>query len=404
MSEKHILIAEDDQYVRISLSAILSKAGYGVSSVEDGQKAFLKITELRNTDNPVDLLLTDMRMPGISGIELIEKLEQADIMLPVLVITGYGNKKMLIDLMRKGCADYIDKPFQPHELLARLPPIFKKMEKEKAEKEKQNILFVHEKAELNRQLESYVHNLERLRAQMDSAVGAYQDLTYIREDGYKIRVAYLSQPLAELGGDLFDIRDTPAGCDLLVADVAGHDMGASYHSILIKAFFDENCRLGNDGESFFHLLNRQLLENGKNERMVTAIFLRLDLVRMEGEAISAGHPHLIRISGENLTPETVKTRGDVLGIHEEVHFETRKFLFAPGDRFFLHTDGLTNAYRLNDSTRQKMKIGTEGLMTLMEKYASFSLERMIRQIEDSLTPFHGYKFNDDTLLLGVEIP
>lgn len=404
MSGKHIFLADDEELIRISLSAILRKAGYQVTTAKDGKDALQQITDMKKTCKPPDLLLTDIKMPIMSGVELIDELEKRDIVLPVLAITGYGDKETVVELMRRGCADYIDKPFKPHELLDRLSRIFKKNIKNKVASEKQTAQLVHEKFQLNRQIESCMHKFEKLREQMDLAVGAYQNLICVREETYKVRVAYRHQPLAELGGDFIDVRNIPAGCDILMADVAGHDMGASYHAILIKALFDENCRTGNDGQSFFRLLNKQLLENGKNERMVTALFLHLNLEAMHAEVVSAGHLPMIRFLKRTPVPEPIKATGDVLGIHDHVDFDIRTLPLTSGDRFFLHTDGLTNAYRLNEHTREKEKLGSRGFHRMIEKYSHLSLEKMIGQIENAVTESHNYKFNDDMLLFGVEIP
>lgn len=405
MSGKHILVAEDEEHVRYSLTAILKKAGYNVTAAEDGHEALKKITELKAHSDMPDLLLTDIKMPGMSGIELIDALEKQGIMLPVFAITGYGDKETVVELLRRGCCDYIDKPFDPKDLLNRLLPVFdrliKKAEKLKAENEQTAEHFLQEKTRLNRQMESYIRNFEVLRKQMDSAVGAYRNLTCIRQSGYKVRVAHHHRALSELGGDFTDVRDTPSGTDILLADVAGHDMGASFHTVMIKAFFDENCRTGNDGQSFFRLLNRQLLENGRNERMVTAIFLRLNLKDMTGEVISAGHPPMLRLSKET-SPATVMTSGDVLGIYDDVVFTDRKFPLYPGDRFFLHTDGLTDAYRMSVHTMKRKKLEIQGLKLLVKEYQEFSLEEMVGHIAKSVTEC--YKFNDDVLLLGIEIP
>ncbi len=398
MSGKHILVAEDEEYVRLSLSIILRKSGYRVTVAENGRKALEKVIKLRKTAQPLDLLITDIQMPSLSGLELIDELEKQGITLPVLAITGYGDKTLVVELMRRGCVDYIDKPFEPQELLDRLDRIFKKRKQTEPADGRRT---VQEKIRLDRQIDSYIHNFERLRKQMDAAVGAYQDLIHIREGGYNVRVACQRRPLAELGGDFMDIRNTSAGCDILMADVAGHDMGASYHTVLIKAFFDENCRTGNDGDSFFRLLNKQLIENGKNERMVTAIFLRLNLESMTVELVAAGHPPMIRMLKEAPDPETIVALGDVLGIFDEVGFENVTFPIASGDRLFLHTDGLINAYRLHEHTRKKEKLGAEGLTHLIKKYHPLPLEKMIGHIGEDLSTF---KFNDDMLVLGVEIP
>ncbi|MCP4107038.1 MAG: fused response regulator/phosphatase [Desulfobacteraceae bacterium] len=401
MEQKHILLAEDEEHIRLTLSMLLRKAGYKVTMVKDGLEALQKIVEFKKGSKPVDLLLTDIQMPGKSGLELIDELAELNIDLPVLVLTGYGNKNMIVDLMRKGCADYIDKPFEGHELLERLPPIFEKTAKARQAKEKESAEIFSEKAELNRQIESYLHNYEKLRTQVESAVGAYQNLVQIQKNGYNVLTAFHIQPLSELGGDFADIRDTSAGCDILIADVAGHDMGASYHTVLIKAFFDENCRTGNDGLSFFQLLNQHLLENGNNERMVTALFFRINLKKMHGEVVSAGHPPMIRVQKNTPVPDTVTANGDILGINENVAFGSKSFPLVSGDRFFIYTDGLTNAYCINRQTGKREKLDQEGLDDMIKKYCHQPLKKMVGSIRKEMS---NYRLNDDMLLLGVEIP
>ncbi len=400
MEQKHILLAEDEEHIRLTLSMLLRKAGYKITMVKDGLEALQKIVEFKENNKPVDLLLTDIQMPGKSGMELIDDLAELNIDLPVLVLTGYGNKNMVVDLMRKGCADYIDKPFEGHELLERLPPIFEKTARAREAREKESARVFSEKAELNRQIESYLHNYEKLRAQVESAVGAYHNLIQIQKNGYNVLTAFHIQPLSELGGDFADIRNTSAGCDILIADVAGHDMGASYHTVLLKAFFDENCRTGNEGLSFFRLLNQHLLENGNNERMVTALFFFVFLKDMHGEVVSAGHPPMIKVQKNMPVPDPVITSGDVLGINEKVVFESLTFPLAPGDRFFIYTDGLANAYRINEQTRKKEKLGS-GLDDIIKKYCQLPLKKMVDSIREEISV---YRLNDDMLLLGIEVP
>jgi len=404
MDTKHILIAEDEEHTRLSLSLLLKMAGYNVTTAKDGMDALNKIIELKESYKAVDLLITDIYMPDMSGIELIDALEKNEISIPIIVITGYGDKEMILDLMRKGCSDYIEKPFNAQELIARLPLIFEKQEKARRIKEKETEWLIQQQAELTRKAESYLHHFENMREQIELAIIAYHNLVHIREDECKVSVAYRHQPISELGGDFIDIRNTPTGCDLLLADVAGHDMGASYHTVLIKAFFDENCRTGNDGEFFFQLLNQQLLENGKNERMVTALFLRLNLENMEGEVLSAGHPPIISLSKEMPVPGSIRSKGDILGIYEKVAFESRSFSISSGERLFLYTDGLTNAYHFNIEKMKKEKLGSDRLDNLINKYRILPLKDVIENIWKEITSFESYKFNDDMLLFGIEIP
>jgi len=404
MSKKHILIVDDEKHILIGLSIILKKAGYKISSANNGRQALNILNEFNNTSESIDLLLTDIEMPDMTGMELLEVISKHNISVPKLVISGYGDKEMIVELMKKGCDDYIDKPFESHELLDAISRIFQKIEKKKAVAKKHEQEKNIEKMAFDRMLESYKHHYEKLQSEMDSAVGAYQDLIHFDMNACKIPVAYHSQTYSNLGGDLLDIRNTSSGIDVLIADVAGHDMGASFHTVLIKAFFDENCRKGNDGQSFFQILNKQLLDNGKNERMVTGIFLRLDLNKMEAEFVSAGHPPPIHLCKHSQELVNVDVKGPVLGIFDEPSYMKRTLPVVKGDRILLYTDGLNECVFLDEETGKKKKLATNGLNNIVLKHNNHSLRQMVKNIWTDVLEYCSYKHSDDMMLIGMEIP
>jgi DNA-binding NtrC family response regulator len=130
MRQKHIVLSEDETPARTTLKIILVKAGYRVTAVTNGTEALdLLVSTVQNRET-VDLLVTDIRMPGLTGMELIDELKKSNIEIPVLVITGFGSKEMVIQLMRKGCNDFIEKPFEPGEVLKRVEEVLKKKELE----------------------------------------------------------------------------------------------------------------------------------------------------------------------------------------------------------------------------------------------------------------------------------
>lgn len=404
LEKKHIFLVEDELHLRLTLTLILRKAGFQVTAAEDGNKALKQLQELQNKPGKVDLLVTDIQMPGLTGIEIIDGIRKMNLDIPCLVITGYGNKDTVIELMRKGCSEYLDKPFEPEEFLKRVNIVLEKEEHKKAEREKHVKKIEQEKSEIKRTVEAYKQNFEKLREQVDLAVGAYRNLVEIQEDSYKLPIAYHYKPFSELGGDFVDIRDTGKGCDILVADVAGHDMGASYHAVLVKVLFDENCRVGCNGQSFFQHLNKLLIEHGRHKRMVTALFLRLDLETKKGEVVTAGHPPIIRIRPNHPEPEPLETKGNVLGIFADASFDYCKFDIDPGQRFFLYTDGIINACRVDGPTGLKQKLRRDGLDGIVREYHSLPLKEMIDRIWQEVFSFCRHKPTDDMLLLGVEIP
>ncbi|MFZ4437110.1 MAG: response regulator [Syntrophales bacterium] len=126
METKKILIVDDEFNTRFAIDFMLANAGYKTTSAEDGIAAFNLVKKSLTTNNLFDLVITDIKMPKMTGIELIEEMKKANIRVPVLVITGFGDKQTLIELLRSGCDDYLDKPFSPDDLLASVTRVLSK--------------------------------------------------------------------------------------------------------------------------------------------------------------------------------------------------------------------------------------------------------------------------------------
>lgn len=105
--KRHILVVDDEQNIRRILNAAFERAGYRVTVAEDGQAA-LKIIQ---NDATVDLVLTDVLMPGMTGVELLAQIQERRDDLPVLIMTAYGTIPQAVEAIRAGASDYITKPF-----------------------------------------------------------------------------------------------------------------------------------------------------------------------------------------------------------------------------------------------------------------------------------------------------
>ena len=116
MPKEHILVADDEENTLLIMQFILEVAGCKVTTAGDGQEALSKIVEAGKGNDPVDLLITDVQMPKLTGLELMDELKRLDIHIPLLAITGYGAKELSAKLMEKGCSRCLDKPIEDQEL------------------------------------------------------------------------------------------------------------------------------------------------------------------------------------------------------------------------------------------------------------------------------------------------
>ncbi len=107
-----ILVVDDEPNYLIVLSELLVDEGYEVFTADRGDKA-LKI--LNKTD--IDLVITDMRMPGMNGMELLKSIKTINKDLPVVMLTAFGEVEMAVNAMQAGAHDYITKPFKNNELV-----------------------------------------------------------------------------------------------------------------------------------------------------------------------------------------------------------------------------------------------------------------------------------------------
>ncbi|WP_046478974.1 response regulator FixJ [Candidatus Filomicrobium marinum] len=107
-------IVDDEEDVRTSVAFLLTTSGHTVR-VHESAMEFLNAALTGNLQN--DCLITDLRMPDISGVELLRRLREADAMLPAIVITGHGDVSMAVEAMKTGALDFIEKPFEEQILL-----------------------------------------------------------------------------------------------------------------------------------------------------------------------------------------------------------------------------------------------------------------------------------------------
>ena len=111
MSQQHILIVDDDASLRRVIQVQLEHEGYAVSTAASGPEA-LQI--LGNTVQ--DLVITDLRMPGMSGIELLRQIRADHPGVAVIIITAYGSREIAVEATKSGTYDYIMKPANPDAL------------------------------------------------------------------------------------------------------------------------------------------------------------------------------------------------------------------------------------------------------------------------------------------------
>jgi len=131
-----ILVVDDEKNIRLVLDQCLSEEGYQVETAVSGEHAVEKFAA-----EPYDLVLLDMKMPGMDGIELAKRFKKLSSDIAVIIISGYAEFNLAKDAMQQGVEDYLLKPTKPEELIALLTKVQHKLESGRDRKRQEHDLF-----------------------------------------------------------------------------------------------------------------------------------------------------------------------------------------------------------------------------------------------------------------------
>ncbi|HSF30929.1 MAG TPA: sigma-54 dependent transcriptional regulator [Candidatus Tectomicrobia bacterium] len=111
MAREHILVVDDEPDMRDALTAALRREGFSISTAANGVEALEKVQ-----GQPFDLIITDVRMPRMGGLALLQELKRTSATIPVVMMTGYGRIEDAVEAMKAGAFDYLLKPFSLEDL------------------------------------------------------------------------------------------------------------------------------------------------------------------------------------------------------------------------------------------------------------------------------------------------
>jgi Nif-specific regulatory protein len=110
-----VLVVDDDDGVRYTLAGVFEDAGLAVTEARDGAEA---LALLQRPGEAFDLVVSDLRMPRLDGMALLERARAAGVRAPFVMVTAHGSERAAVEAMKRGAYDYFRKPFEPDELLA----------------------------------------------------------------------------------------------------------------------------------------------------------------------------------------------------------------------------------------------------------------------------------------------
>ncbi|MCR8636399.1 MULTISPECIES: SpoIIE family protein phosphatase [Paenibacillus] len=330
----NIVIVDDNPVNLMVIEKIVKSAGYKhciklPSAIE--LLELLKVGTGEGPEVPVDLILLDMMMPVMDGLQACRSIQEDEALrdIPIIIVTAMGDSNLLADAMEAGAVDYVMKPINKVELIARIRVALR----------------------LKYEKDWHKENEARIRSELDLAKQVQSSVLSqpLRKERLDISASY--HPSFELAGDLYSwypIDSNRHGIILL--DMMGHGISSSLVCMFISSVMQDTITRFVQPETVIAELNRymnQLNRNASVSYYFTAIYLVIDTHHQTIEYVNAGHPPGILMEANK--PTILLDQGScAVGFFEQMDIVKGVLSYENDMRLFLYTDGLLEAIEKED--------------------------------------------------------
>jgi phosphoserine phosphatase RsbU/P len=399
----HILLVDDEDQVRDTLSRLMQRGGLRVTAVASGEEAL----KLLVGDGEYDVLLTDLVMPGMGGLDLIRESNALAPALMKVVLTGHGSRDDAVAALRLGAHDFLTKPIiDTHRLcttLARAAEIGR-LRHENAQHRDQLLKRARELERTVRELAEANTVIQRHSDQMEQDLVTAARiqrhlLPHHLPSAAGFQFAARFQPSERVSGDFYQVLALdPGHLLLLMADVAGHGVSAAMLTVFlsqsVEAALAESADFSGQPGALLAWLNRHLAAQHSDQApFITALCGHLDCISGWLTLASAGHlPPLLHRHATGAV-EPVDIQGVGLGLLPDSTYDEVAIDMGPGDRLLMFTDGLTEATSPMGEMFSAKRL-TEALAAAPE-----DIESAADHLCDQATRFAGKRGLEDDLCL-----
>ncbi len=377
-----ILLVDDDKNILFLLSEALKKFDYDLTLATGGERALEILKE-----NEFDLIVSDLQMPKVSGIDILTTTKAENQDTEVLIVTGYGSIKSAVKAMKLGAFDYLSKPVDVEELRLKVAQALKHKELKVKIAEQQKKI-----DEFNEMIQRDLKLAEQIQLSLVPEV--------FSNDKINIGVKYL--PMIGLGGDYADIYfDGEKFIYLTLIDVTGHGISAA---LLVNRMCSEVRKLVRE-----KLEPKRILFDLNNFIMdvfdQTGMFLTTFTTRINTEDLTftyagSSHPALLLWNNDKKVFEKLSSQNVIIGFDRQ---ESNKFIqdtvqLKTGDKLFLYTDGIIEA-----ENEKKEALGIQGFANIIYKLKQQPATNITDLIIRDMQQQNYIQVRDDIFLIAVDI-
>ena len=345
-----IVIALEDPSMRPQIGRILFKAGFWNIQYVTSSAEALRV--LREAASP-DLLILDVRMSGLDGLELCRLFREQNKLarLPILILSDADNVDEQGRIFGCGASDYVRKPINPPELVAR------------------TYRLIADSQKLKRLSDYWRTTRQELQAVRQRQHRLYPTERECDEIGrrYGMSIQAFVKTWADLGGDMIGLKPLDeARLGFFSLDVSGHGLCAAIETFRVHAMIQRLWKSDLSPDGVLDRLNTELAPAFEVGTFITMLCGEFDIRKRAVTYASAAHPSPVLVSNSpEIRVRLCESDGPLLGIDAASTFEAHTLAFGPNDSFLTYSDAL-----IETKDSQGTRLWEGGLKQQIEKYVS----------------------------------
>ena len=349
----------------------IRRGRYEFFFAEDGLEAIGVLSEI----NDIDMIITDINMPRMDGLSLLERIPDINPNTRSIVVSAYGDMSNIRTAMNRGAFDFVTKPVDFGDLRVTI------------ERTLRNLLEWREAVSSRDQLTA-------LQSELGVANQIQQSILptdFPASDGYGIFGSM--EPAKEVGGDFYDVVRLEEDCvGLTIADVSDKGVPAALFMMSSRTMMKGAAISARQPGEVLAMVNSMLAEDNDPQMFVTVLYAVYDPATGSLTYSSGGHDTPLVVHRDGSSELLPLTGGIVLGIMPELDFNEKCVTLAPGDTVICYTDGVTEA--MNGDGEQ---FGIERLRQTFLETPPSDARDAVSKIFDAVSDFAGGTIQSDDI-------
>ncbi len=373
-----ILVVDDEpdleRLVRQRMRREIRSGQFVMEFAQNGVEALAKLEQ----QDPFDMVLSDINMPKMDGLALLERIPSVDPDVRAVIVSAYGDMKNIRTAMNRGAFDFVTKPIDFGDLRVTI------------DRTLENSVVWRQAMESRNQLVALENELDVARRMQASILPT----EFPQKDSFEVYASM--EPARQVGGDFYDVQGLERGrVGLAIADVSGKGVPAGLFMMSSRTLLKGAAIGSADPGMALTTVNTVLSGDNAEMMFVTVLYGVYDPQTRLFTYASGGHDSPLLVHADGSTTLLPHTGGIALGVLPEVQYESHTVTLEAGDTVLLYTDGVTEA-----QDPDERQFGLERLEEIFRERVPTNAEEAIGRIFRGVRTFAGDapQFDDITCL------